>query len=143
MATRAERQVELLAQQIAFQHSLRAIESVHADVHEALLDWGRWGRDRYPGRPEIARPAIWEMPGEPPEWAEDVVPEAPEAPIDEKRVLELDAVINAMETFPTLLAKLLYVNYVWRPIEWERPLIVHVAEESYLLQLHHALTRLA
>lgn len=140
---RAARQVERLAEQFAFQHSLRAIESVHDQIHGLLLQWGLWGRDRFPGAPEIARPAVWDLPGEhDPGLDPDAVPIAPEPPIDERAVVVVDARINDRDSFPAIWVKLLKVNYIWRPIEWDRPMIARVSQQSYLDQLHRALEEL-
>lgn len=143
MASRGERQVLLLAEQLAFAHQVRAIEAVHQGIHSDLLDWGRWGQERFPGRPELARPAIWDLPGEyDPGLDPEATPESPEEPINEKRAIELDTTINDLGSFPTLWARILYVNYVWRPVEWVRPEVVlrrGMPNESYLRQLHLAI----
>lgn len=139
---RAARQIERLSEQFAFQHSLRAIESVHAQVHDILLQWGRWGKDRFPGRPEIARPAVWDLPGAyDPDLDTEAMPESLEVPICERDVLVADEAINQPE-FPAIWVKLLKVNYIWRPIEWDRPLIARVGQQAYLDQLHRALEEL-
>ena len=144
MASRGERQYLLLAEQCAFQHQVRAIEAVHHAIHSVMLDWGLWGRERFPGSPEIARPALWDMPGEPPERDENdpPAPDIAEEPIDEKRVIELDTRINNLDTFPAIWARLLYVNYVWRPIEWDRPRLAKLSQRAFLQQLHNALEAL-
>lgn len=60
-----------------FTAEIRAIQSMYPEAHEALLNWGRWSRDRYGIGPRDARCSTWQYakPDAPEEYGEDV-PEA-------------------------------------------------------------------
>ncbi len=145
---RADKHVIQLAENFAFAYQVRAIEAVHQAIHDDLLQWGRWGQEQFPGcPPEHERPSIWDMPGEgDPDRDMEAVPEPIDPPINEKRAIELDAKINDLSAFPTLWARVLYVNYVWRPVEWVRPEVVirrGISTDNYLRNLHAAMDYLA
>lgn len=145
MASRAERQVLVLAQQLAFQNQVRGIEAVHRFIHADLLEWARWGAERLPGcPPEYEVPSVWSLPGDTdPNRDPEAAPEPPEPPINEKRAVELDERIHAID-FPALWRRMAFVNYVWRPEEWSRPTLMRwrrlkidsMREDTYLEQLH-------
>ena len=118
---------------------IRAIEDVYDTVHRELLEWGRWGRERFPGRPRLMLSGIWTLPGETdPDRDPEAVPESKQAPIDERAVLILDARINATD-FPAVWAKVLQVSYVRRLPEYQRPDDAHMGAENFIEQLSNAL----
>jgi hypothetical protein len=91
MAAAAKVMDRLLDWQLVLQLQIREIEGRYPDLHEDLVDWGRWGRG-IGTKPKLTRPGIWSLPGDyDPDLDPDAVPESPDAPINEKRVLELDA----------------------------------------------------
>lgn len=91
---------------------VRAIEALYLDVHKDLLEWGRWGRERFPGSPRLMLSGVWVLAGEPDPNRD---PDAPPAPrphtFDELRIIALDSRINAYG-FPSLWVGVLRANYV-------------------------------
>lgn len=151
MAAEARVMDRLLEWQLVLQIQIREIEGRHPDLHEDLIDWGRWGRG-IGGKRGPTRPGIWDMPGDyDPDLDPDATPEAPEAPINEKRVLELDTRIGDQE-FPAVWRRTLSINYIGARNragyyilvpEWQRPTEAQQNAETYRLSLSESLRTLA
>lgn len=126
---------------LIYANRIRAIEELYGDTHADLLEWGRWGRDRYPGRPRLMLSGIWTLPGETdPDRDPEAVPTGRPARIDERMVIALDAVINAQD-FPALWVKVLKANYIPPKHcthvlpEYQRPGAARIGMESFIEQL--------
>ena len=156
MSTRAEQQDLLIAEQFAFQQLVRNVEDAFPEAHADLLNWGRWSDERFPGcPPEYVLPRFLELVGEDehdrePRSQRELVREAPP---NERQAIAMDVRIHNPE-FVALWRSILFVNYVWRPVEWERPGVVlanrgrpdqkrGIQPASYLEQLRGALERLS
>lgn len=91
---------------------IRAIESLYGETHKALLEWGRYGADLFPGRPQMMLSGIWVLVGDPdPNRDPDAVPEGPKDTIDERMVIALDVRITR-PNFPTIWRAVLKANYL-------------------------------
>lgn len=133
---------------------IRAIEELYDDVHTHLLEWGRWGRERFPGKPRLMLCTIWVMQGDPdPNRDPTAPPPTRMPPFDELRVQALDVKINDLD-FPTVWCGILSANYVRRIPEYQRPTeaniylrrtpdararSVRLDPENYIAQLSNAL----
>ncbi len=96
----------------AYAERVRAIEELYDPPHTDLLEWGRWGRERFPGRPRLMLTSLWVMAGEPdPNRDPNAPPATPSQPFDELRIISLDARINAY-SFPSVWVGVLRANYV-------------------------------
>lgn len=106
---------------------VRAIEELYHDVHKDLLEWGRWGRERFPGSPRLMLSGVWVLVGEPDPNRDPTAPPAQRMPtFDELRIFELDARINAYG-FPSIWAGVLRANYV--PPKLKHGSALHVLPE--------------
>lgn len=128
-----------------FAGRVRAIEDLYADTHQELLEWGRWGRDRFPGRPRLMLSGIWTLPGETdPDRDPEAAPVNRPAKIDERMVIALDASINAPD-FPAIWQKVLVVNYIPPKFcmhiipEYQRPNAARMGSENFIEQLSNVL----
>jgi hypothetical protein len=147
MAAAAKDMDRLLDWQLVLQLQIREIEGRYPDLHEDLVDWGRWGRG-IGTKPKLTRPGIWSLPGDyDPDLDPDAVPESPDAPINEKRVLELDARIGNQE-FPAVWRRTLCINYIGARNrvgyyvlvpEWQRHKEAKQSPETYRLSLGESL----
>lgn len=134
---------------------VRAIEALYGEVHEDMLEWGRWGRERFPGKPRLMLSGVWVMAGEPdPDRDPNAPPVHRAPPFDELRVISLDARINAYG-FPSLWVGVLKANYIPPKLkhssalhvlpEYQRPAAVMYQDkrgmdpETYIEQLSNAL----
>lgn len=120
---------------------VRAIEALYDDIHQNLLEWGRWGRDRYPGRPRLMLSGIWRMPGDgDPDRDPTAAPSAKPDPIDLRMVETLDARINDPD-FPSLWWGILKANYIPPKYclhilpEYQRPDAAKTGPENFIEQL--------
>lgn len=144
--------VTRLDNNLVLQLQIRAIENRHPQLHEDLVDWGRWGRS-IGARAEISRPGIWSLPGDyDPDLDPDATPEAPRAPLNEKRINELDTRIGDLDNFATAWRRVLAINYIGAKSrtgfyilvpEWQRPREAGVSDETYRLALSESLRVLA
>lgn len=106
---------------------VRAIEELYHEVHKDMLEWGRWGRERFPGRPRLMLSGVWVMAGEDdPNRDPNAVPTHKPEKFDELRIISLDSRINAYG-FPALWVGILRANYV--PPKLKHISAVHIPPE--------------
>lgn len=106
---------------------VRAIEELYADVHGDLLEWGRWGRERFPGKPRLMLSGVWVLAGEPdPNRDTNAPPATREPSFDELRIFALDARINAYG-FPSVWVGVLRANYI--PPKLKHSSALHILPE--------------
>lgn len=151
-AVPAEIMDRLLEWQLVLQLQIREIENRHRALHEDLIDWGRWGRG-LGQKPGCTRPGIWDLPGDyDPDLDPDAVPEPPQAPVNERRMMELDSRIGDLAEFPAVWRKTLAINYIGARSragyyvlvpEWQRPKEAKMTDETYRMALSEAMRTLA
>ncbi len=118
---------------------VRAIEELYIDVHTDLIEWGRWGRERFPGKPRLMLSGVWIMTGDPDPNSDPNAPPATRMPpFDELRIFSLDARINSYG-FPSIWAAILRANYVRQLPEYQRHIEARTQPETYIEQLSNAL----
>lgn len=118
---------------------VRAIEELYGQIHEDLLEWGRWGRERFPGRPRLMLSGVWTLPGETdPNRDPEAAPTAKMPPFDELLIFALDTRINS-DSFPSIWVNVLKANYVRRIPEYQRPHEAKMGQENFIEQLSNAL----
>lgn len=44
-----------------FSARLRGLQAIYNSSHAALVNWGRWSRDRYKIFPRVAAPSLWDQ----------------------------------------------------------------------------------
>lgn len=106
---------------------VRAIEDLYHEVHADLLEWGRWGRERFPGGPRMMLSGVWIMKGEDDPNRDPCAPPAtPRQTYDELRIISLDTRINTYG-FPPIWVGVLRANYV-------PPKLKHTSAQHVLLE---------
>lgn len=118
-----------------FAGRVRSVEAHYASVHNNLMAWARWSRERFPGHPRISVSGIWSLPGETdPDRDTESIPEPVQPPIDEKAVLILDAKINELG-FPSAWRRVLKSSYLKQMLEYQRPDDAHMGYDYFVDQL--------
>jgi hypothetical protein len=137
--------------QTMFQIQVRELEMAFGDMHDDLLNWARWSMGRLADRPHLARPAIWDLPGDhDPNMDEEAVAESLPIPVRERAAIDLDTIVNDLDRFPAVWCRIIKANYLppqkrnprnprepqprYVAPEWQRPSHANVSGTAYLQQ---------
>lgn len=134
---------------------IRSLQAIHNEAHQALVNWGRWSRDRYKIFPKpIESPSIWDeaVPSKFGDFADEGEGEriettgpakaerAEKEPYDELKGHQLDERIHARDGLAQYLRDALKMAYVSREVpEDQFPRLTGCSEDTFCERLESCL----